>query len=355
MKYIKTYQNNAAYEADKPTMLAPHVGYIEDTDEVKYINDMADLYDIYGTLTGAGATATISFNEKTYTLTPSGDDNWFGLVYSSPISYFAIPNQTSNKRAFKTLKLDLDLTGANSWSNMFGSLENLTTLDLRMFKANPSGSINNIFASNPRLESLFLSDSFNTSGVTNMSRTFYGCNNLNNLDVSNFNTSAVTNMQYMFQSCSALTSLDVSNWNTSAVTNMYQMFNGCSSLTSLDVSNWNTSADTNMYLMFQNCKGLTQLDLSSFNTSGVTDMGGMFQSCSALTSLDVSNWNTSAVSSSTRMFSRCTSLSTVTMNNTNTTTFDMIKAQLVADGRTSCQIIRDGLTWTYNGSEWVSQ
>lgn len=38
MKYIKTYADNSEYEADKAKKY-PHVGYIEDTKEVKYINE----------------------------------------------------------------------------------------------------------------------------------------------------------------------------------------------------------------------------------------------------------------------------------------------------------------------------
>lgn len=273
MKYIKTYADNASYEADKPNFEFPHVGYIEGSDEVKYINDMAELYDIYGTLTGAGVTATIQINGTNYSVSPSGSDNEFGLVFSQPV------------------------TGLS-----FSSQSRIKTLD--------------------------------KIGV---------------------DTSAVTNMQDMFRNCDHLTTLDVSNFNTSASKNMSSMFINCYALTTLDVSNWNTSAVTNMGYMFRQCNSLTTIDVSNFNTSAVTDMQKMFSNCNALTTLDLSNWNTSAVTNMSGMFTSCNALTTVTMNNTNTTTFDMIKAQLVSDRRTSCQIIRDGLTWTYNGSEWVSQ
>lgn len=248
MKYIKSYSDNSEYEAAKTSadFMTPNVGYIEDTKEVKYLNSKKDLYNIYGTLTGDSATATIKINNKDYTVSPSGSENEFGLVFSQPVTQLSFQYQSG----IKTLdKLDID-------------------------------------------------------------------------------TSAVTNMGSMFSSCNALTTLDVSNWNTSAVTNMSNMFSGCRAITSLDVSNWNTSAVTYMGMMFYSCQALTSLDLSNWDTSKVTNMGSMFGNCRALTSL--------------------------TMNNTNTTTFDMIKAQLVSSNVAShVTIIRDGHSYTYNGSEWV--
>lgn len=46
MKYIKSYANNSEYEADK-TKKYPHVGYIEDTKEVKYVNEKTDYSQDY--------------------------------------------------------------------------------------------------------------------------------------------------------------------------------------------------------------------------------------------------------------------------------------------------------------------
>ena len=274
MKYIKSYANNSEYEAAKTSadFLTPNVGYIEDTKEVKYLNSKKDLYNIYGTLIGDSATATIQINGTRYSVSPSGSDNEFGLNYDQPVTQLSFISQTG----IKTLdKIDVD-------------------------------------------------------------------------------TSAVTNMNGMFNTCYALTSLDVSNWNTSAVTNMSSMFSSCRALSNLDVSKWNTSAVGDMGSMFYGCEALTALDLSNFNTSAVTNMGYMFNSSDRLTTLDLSNWNTSAVTNTDSMFRNCNALTTLTMNNTNQTTFDMIKAQLVSSNVASrVTIIRDGHSYTYNGSEWV--
>ena len=152
---------------------------------------------------------------------------------------------------------------------------------------------------------------YSTSQITDMSKMFYFCNGLTNLDVSSFDTSNVTNMSYMFGGCISLTSLNVSSFDTSGVTNMSYMFGGCISLTSLNVSSFDTSGVTDMGWMFYGCSGLASLDLEHFDTSNVTDMGWMFNGCSGLTSLDLSNFNTSNVTSMGYMFKDCTSLSKI--------------------------------------------
>ena len=211
MKYIKTYSDNAAYEADKPNMEAPHVGYIEATDEVKYINDMADLYDIYGTLTGAGATAKIKINNTNYPVSPSGSYNEFGLVFSQPVTQLGFQNQSG----IKTLdKLDIDTSAMTNMANMFRTCTALTSLDL---------------------------SNFNTSGVTAMYGMFNSCEALTSLDVSHLDTSKVTDMTSMFRTCKTLTTLDLSNWDTSAVTNMQYMFNDCNALSTVTMNNTNTT------------------------------------------------------------------------------------------------------------------
>ena len=53
---------------------------------------------------------------------------------------------------------------------------------------------------------------FNTNSVTNMSRMFFGCSSLNNIDLSNFNTDNVSNMCCMFAGCSSVKNIDLSNF-----------------------------------------------------------------------------------------------------------------------------------------------
>ncbi|WP_298640170.1 BspA family leucine-rich repeat surface protein [uncultured Prevotella sp.] len=158
----------------------------------------------------------------------------------------------------------------------------------------------------------------NTSEMTDMSYMFYGCENLQSLDVSNFNTENVTDMSVMFRKCKNLQSLDVSNFNTAKVKNMDNMFADCWRLQSLDLSNFNTENVTNMQFMFYWCNNLQSLNVSNFNTAKVENMKGMFYSCSKLQSLDVSSFNTENVTNMEDMFGQCRELQSLDLSSFNT-------------------------------------
>lgn len=148
-----------------------------------------------------------------------------------------------------------------------------------------------------------------TGNVTRMYGMFAYCENLVDIDVSYFRTENVTVMSNMFYGCKKLTTLDLRKFNTEKVVNFYSMFGGCSELTSLNVGSLNTANATGMYGMFSGCEKLTKLDLSSFDTSKVTNMTNMFYGCKSLATIYVSDtWNTEAVSSSDDMFYGCVSL-----------------------------------------------
>ena len=160
----------------------------------------------------------------------------------------------------------------------------------------------------------------NTTEVVNMSRLFYNCKNLENVDLSGFNTNNVTSMDSMFYNCSKLTDIDLSSFNTSNVTTMYQMFYYCTNLTDLDLSSFNTSNVTSMYRMFYNCKNLISLNIDNFNVSNVVNMSGMFYYCNNLTDLDLSKFNASKVTSTNSMFDSCKGLTSLDFSS-----FDMSK------------------------------
>ena len=77
----------------------------------------------------------------------------------------------------------------------------------------------------------------NTSSVTDMYMLYYGCRNLQSVDVSQMDTSSVTGtgMEYMFTSCTPLQTLDVSNFDTSLVEDMSRMFMDCTNLLTLEL------------------------------------------------------------------------------------------------------------------------
>lgn len=155
---------------------------------------------------------------------------------------------------------------------------------------------------------------FDVSQMTDMSRMFYYCTELTNLDLSTWNVDNVINMSSIFNRCSKLTNINVSTWNTSQVTNMNSMFFSGITLASINISNFNTSNVTDMSSMFSSCKKLTELNVSNFNTSNVTDMYYMFAGCTGLTTLDLSKWNISNLIIMSSMFNNCKSLANLQLN-----------------------------------------
>ena len=156
-------------------------------------------------------------------------------------------------------------------------------------------------------------ENLDTSNVTDMSRMFYNCSSLTELDLSAFDTGNVTDMSMMFERCSSLSTLDLSGFDTGRVTNMEGMFVDCPKLAALKLDGFNTANVKSMNTMFYKCSSLTELDVSSFQTGAVSNVLGMFGNCSNLRSIYVSeHFKVDHLFddeySTTEMFSGCTSL-----------------------------------------------
>ena len=204
----------------------------------------------------------------------------------------------------------LNTSEMTDMSYMFYGCENLQSLDVSNFNTENVTDMSVMFRKCENLQSLDVSN-FNTAKVKNMDNMFADCWILHSLDLSNFNTENVTNMQFMFYWCNNLQSLNVSNFNTANVENMKGMFYSCSKLQSLDVSSFNTENVTDMYKMFYYCRNMQSLDLSNFNTENVTNMEDMFGQCRELQSLDLSSFNTANVENMSYMFEYCNKLNAI--------------------------------------------
>jgi len=173
-----------------------------------------------------------------------------------------------------------------------------------------------LFSSNNSVQIIDLN--WDTSSMSNMTRMFYGCNNLTEIKgLDKFNLENVNGLDYMFSNDSKLLSLKgIENWNVSDVTSMSNIFNSCKSLSNLDLSNWDTSNVTNMAGMFNsdnNFNEKTLIGVDMFNTSKVTNMSSMF-SATGFTVLDLSDFKMSKVSTMSSMFSTTKSLKKVIGN-----------------------------------------
>ncbi len=165
--------------------------------------------------------------------------------------------------------------------------------------------------SNPdKIQKVVFTSSFQNARPVSTYDWFYNQPSLTEIvDIQYLNTSEVENMSRMFFMCSGLKELDLSGFDTQNVTDMSLMFDGCKGLTSLNLSSFDTQNVSNLEHMFVSCENLKILDLRSFNTSNVINMNSMFYYCDKLKTIAVgTNWNTANVESSDNMFTSCLSI-----------------------------------------------
>ena len=81
-----------------------------------------------------------------------------------------------------------------------------------------------MFGQCANLSSIVGLNKINTINATNTRSIFYGCGNIEQLDVSHFNLEKSVETAQMFAYCSKLRDVDVGNWNIPLVTDMNGMF-----------------------------------------------------------------------------------------------------------------------------------
>ena len=172
---------------------------------------------------------------------------------------------------------------------------------------NAANACSDLFSGYSNAKTINFVEAFHTTGATDMSCMFLGCDALRDLNLSNFNTSAVQDMSGMFFQCEALTELNLSCFDTSAVQDMSCMFFRCDSMTDLTLGDsFDTSAVQDMSWMFSYCEALTELTLGdSFDTSAVQDMSNMFKKCTSLTELTLSDSFVTTNANTADMFTNC--------------------------------------------------
>ena len=159
------------------------------------------------------------------------------------------------------------------------------------------------------LEKVVFEESFKKFKPTTLSSFFKELKSLTSIiGLENLNTTHVTDMSKMFYNCYNLNSLNLSQFNTGNVEKMNEMFYYCRGLNSLDLSAFNTAKVNNMYRMFYYCFVRT-IDLSSFNTANVENMDEMFAGASLVVNIYASDlFKTDKLTSSEKMFYLCKNL-----------------------------------------------
>ena len=126
----------------------------------------------------------------------------------------------------------LNTENVTNMENMFLYCSNskLTSLDVSNFNTEKVTNMSCMFRGNSNLTSLDFSN-FNTQDVKDMSYMLMDCRGLASLNLSGFNTPNVENMSGMFNGCYDLTTIYVSDkFVTTKVSDGTDMFYGCTSL-----------------------------------------------------------------------------------------------------------------------------
>ena len=156
---------------------------------------------------------------------------------SLDVSHFNTQKVTNMEHMFNRCSgltsLDVSSFNTENVTNMtciFFGCSGLTSLDVSLFNTKKVTDMSCMFYECGKLTSLDVSH-FNTGNVTDMSFMFFNCSALTLLDLTNFNTAKVVDMGGMLIHCSALTTIYVSDkFVTTNVTERRSMFYGCTSL-----------------------------------------------------------------------------------------------------------------------------
>lgn len=256
-----------------------------------------------------------------------------------------------------------DTQNVTNMNAMFNSCKALTSLDLSTFNTAKVTDMGAMFAYCFALITIYTTDKFVTTAVTNSTHMFLNCNQLRGVieydeskidkEYANYTTGYFTNATpttpeaYVVFNATAGTltfKYDMSKkpvgvyplnkdnvtpgWNNNhkdaikkvvfdatfasvRPTTGHKWFAACKNLATIEGWQYlNTEDMTNMNSMFAGCNAMTTLDLTKFNTAKVTDMSYMFKDCDALTTILASDkFVATAVTADTEMFDGCTKLS----------------------------------------------
>lgn len=125
---------------------------------------------------------------------------------------------------------NFNTSNVTNMTEMFARCWKLTSLDLSNFNTFNVTKMNGMFSESTALASLDIS-SFKTPNVTTMATMFNRCGALTSLDLSSFDTEKVEEMQSMFSLCDNLKTIYASDkFVTTNVTDSRGMFEQCKAL-----------------------------------------------------------------------------------------------------------------------------
>ena len=160
----------------------------------------------------------------------------------------------------------------------------------------------------PLKECLIRNNDYSEPSLTTIKRMFYGCAQLEKVDLSGLDTGRVTNMDELFMWGMNLTELELGYFDTSSVVTMFRMFGYLVKIPYLDVSGFDVGKVENMSRMFEACESIETLDLRNFTSNSLKNIEGMFAECKNLRILNIDELDTRLISEAPNLFRRCENL-----------------------------------------------
>lgn len=168
---------------------------------------------------------------------------------------------------------------------------------------------------------------------------FYGCSNLAITATDVLQNGSNGNLEYTFRGCTSITTIPkIEYWDTSRVTSMLGTFYGCTNFNS-PLTYWDTSSVINMTSMFNGATAFNQ-DVSSFSIAALTTAKYMFASSGfTITNYDkllnsVTGWPSQATIQPSVTFSAGTAHYSAGARTTGRTYLTGTKLWTITDGGT---------------------
>lgn len=183
----------------------------------------------------------------------------------------------SNVTAIDGLDL-LDTSGTKDMSMMFYGMTSLVELDVSNFDTslleNLQGTFYGSDSTAMSLTSIKGVENFKVDKVTNLYATFGLCANLKALDLSKWKvTNVCTTLRQLFLDCKELKSIgDIRNWDVSNGTDLRNTFFGCENLKEIDLSGWKTNPAASRMGMFGEALRLEKIAVGEGFKFDSTDM-----------------------------------------------------------------------------------
>ena len=211
---------------------------VEEIEGIEYLNtsEVTSMYRMfYGCLSLKKLNVSKFNTEKVTTFV--GMFSQCSSLSSLDVSSFNTENATDMEDMFFYCEgltsldvLNFNTSNVTNMSRMFMGCMKLTSLNISNFNTFNVTNMSGMFAECSGLASLDVS-SFKTPNVTNMATMFNRCRALTSLDLSSFDTENVEKMQYMFSVCDNLKTIYASDkFVTTNVTNSSSMFGSCKAL-----------------------------------------------------------------------------------------------------------------------------